>query len=41
MIAQGSSELNISFVVPEREGPAAVRALHEEFELAKFAQANR
>ncbi|MFI5448398.1 MAG: aspartate kinase [Candidatus Bathyarchaeia archaeon] len=41
MIAQGSSELNISFVVPEREGPTAVRALHEEFELAKFAQANK
>jgi aspartate kinase len=41
MIAQGSSELNISFVVPEKDGPTAVRALHEEFELAKFAQANK
>jgi aspartate kinase len=41
MIAQGSSELNISFVVPEGQGPTAVRALHEEFELAKFAQANK
>jgi len=39
MIAQGSSELNISFVVPEKDGPTAVRALHEEFELAKFADA--
>jgi len=29
MIAQGSSELNISFVVDERRADAAVRALHE------------
>ena len=29
MIAQGSSELNISFVVDERKADAAVRALHE------------
>lgn len=35
MIAQGSSELNISFVVGEQDGPNAVRALHEEFGLAK------
>jgi len=35
MIAQGSSELNISFVVGEEDGPKAVRALHEEFELHK------
>lgn len=33
MIAQGSSELNISFVVGEKDGPKAVRALHEEFGL--------
>jgi aspartate kinase len=30
-IAQGSSELSISFMVKGDEGPAAVRALHEEF----------
>jgi len=33
MIAQGSSELNISFVVSERAGANAVRALHQEFGL--------
>lgn len=33
MIAQGSSELNISFVVKETEGVNAVRAIHEEFNL--------
>ena len=36
MIAQGSSELNISFVVKEKEGEAAVRAIHEEFKLDKI-----
>jgi len=35
MIAQGSSELNVSFVVKESDGEAAVRALHKEFELGK------
>ncbi|WP_287586983.1 aspartate kinase [Candidatus Borrarchaeum sp.] len=35
MIAQGSSELNISFVVKEKDGGLAVRALHEAFELGK------
>jgi len=35
MIAQGSSELNISFVVKETDGEEAVRAVHEEFELDK------
>jgi aspartate kinase len=35
MIAQGSSELNISFVVKEKDGIAAVRAIHEEFKLDK------
>ncbi|MCJ7714238.1 aspartate kinase [Candidatus Bathyarchaeota archaeon] len=35
MIAQGSSELNISFVVKERDGPRAVSAIHEEFNLNK------
>ncbi len=33
MVAQGSSEYNISFVVSDEEGPEAVRALHEEFQL--------
>jgi aspartate kinase len=36
MIAQGSSELNISFVVKESDGEEAVRAVHEEFELDKI-----
>lgn len=36
MIAQGSSELNISFVVKETDGEEAVRAIHEEFELDKI-----
>jgi aspartate kinase len=35
MIAQGSSELNISFVVKEKDGVAVVRAIHEEFDLDK------
>jgi len=33
MIAQGSSELNISFIVAEKDGPKAIRALHDEFRL--------
>jgi aspartate kinase len=33
MIAQGSSELNISFVVKEKDGEEAVRAIHKEFKL--------
>ncbi|MCW4054648.1 MAG: aspartate kinase [Candidatus Bathyarchaeota archaeon] len=33
MIAQGSSELNISFVVKEKDGEAAVQVIHEEFKL--------
>jgi aspartate kinase len=36
MIAQGSSELNISFVVKEKDGEAAVRAIHEEFKLDRI-----
>ena len=36
MIAQGSSELNISFVVKETDGVAVVRAIHEEFKLDKI-----
>ncbi len=35
MIAQGSSELNISFVVKEVDGEKAVQAIHEEFKLDK------
>ncbi len=34
VIAQGSSELNVSFVVSERDGAKAVSALHREFQLA-------
>ena len=33
MVAQGSSEYNVSFVVSDKEGPEAVRAIHEEFSL--------
>jgi aspartate kinase len=33
MIAQGSSELNISCIVKETDGEKAVQAIHEEFEL--------
>jgi aspartate kinase len=36
MIAQGSSELNISFVVKESDGAAVVKAIHEEFQLDKI-----
>jgi len=36
MIAQGSSELNISFVVKEKDGTAAVQAIHDEFKLDKI-----
>jgi len=35
MIAQGSSELNISFAVSETDGPEAVRAIHKEFALSE------
>lgn len=34
MIAQGSSELNISFVVKREDGVKVVKALHTEFDLA-------
>ncbi|RLF15617.1 MAG: aspartate kinase [Thermoprotei archaeon] len=33
MIAQGSSELNISFVVKEEDGIKALKAIHREFKL--------
>ena len=35
MIAQGSSELNVSFVVKEKNGAKTVRAIHKEFKLNK------
>ncbi len=35
MVAQGSSEYNVSFVVAEAEGPDAVQAIHEEFQLGR------
>jgi aspartate kinase len=31
MIAQGSSELNISFIVKDTDGLKALKALHKEF----------
>jgi aspartate kinase len=34
MIAQGSSELNISFIVAEIDGPKTIQAIHEEFKLS-------
>ena len=34
VIAQGSSELNVSFVIGDEDGVEAVRALHKEFQLA-------
>jgi aspartate kinase len=35
VIAQGSSELNVSFVVSSDDGGKAVRALHQEFKLGR------
>lgn len=35
MIAQGSSELNVSFVVKEKNGEKTVRAIHKEFKLSE------
>jgi aspartate kinase len=37
MIAQGSSELNLAFVVSDKDCEKAVNALHEEFKLDKKA----
>jgi aspartate kinase len=34
MIAQGSSEINVSFVVKEADGEETVRAIHKEFKLS-------
>lgn len=36
MITQGSSELNLAFVVKDSDSKAVVQALHDEFELAKI-----
>ncbi|MFQ5572887.1 MAG: aspartate kinase, partial [Nitrosopumilaceae archaeon] len=36
MIAQGSSELNIAFVVKDSECKSVVQALHDEFKLSKI-----
>ncbi len=33
MVAQGSSEYNVSFVVAEQDGPTAVRSIHDELQL--------
>ena len=35
MIAQGSSELNISFLVRAEDGEKTLRALHREFRLGR------
>src|SRR5215471_8944443 len=35
MIAQGSSELNLSIVVREKDAPKALQLIHEAFELSK------
>jgi aspartate kinase len=35
MIAQGSSELNLAFVVSDKDCEKAVSALHEEFGLGR------
>ena len=34
MIAQGSSELNLAFVVKDSDSKSIVESLHDEFELA-------
>ena len=36
MITQGSSELNLAFVVKNSDASTAVKALHDEFELSKI-----
>jgi len=35
MIAQGSSELNLSIVARQKDAPRAVQLIHEAFELNK------
>ncbi|MEM4329083.1 MAG: aspartate kinase, partial [Candidatus Caldarchaeum sp.] len=41
MIAQGSSELNISFVVKESDGVEAVKTIHSEYGLGKNGETRR
>lgn len=41
MITQGSSELNLAFVVKEADSTAAVRALHSEFKLGATSKKPR
>ena len=36
MITQGSSELNLAFVVKDQDAKSAVQVIHDEFELAKI-----
>jgi aspartate kinase len=36
MIAQGSSELNLAFVVVDKDCEKAVKSLHKEFGLEKL-----
>ena len=36
MIAQGSSELNLAFVVKDNDCKSVIQALHEEFDLANI-----
>jgi aspartokinase len=36
MIAQGSSELNLSLVVKQKDAPKAVQLIHKAFELDKI-----
>jgi aspartate kinase len=38
MISQGSSEVNISFVVSQEDGPRAVTVLHDEFSLSSHCE---
>jgi aspartokinase len=41
MIAQGSSELNLSIVVKQKDAPRAVQLLHQAFELGKVTTGKR
>ncbi len=36
MIAQGSSELNLAFVVKDSDCKSVIQALHEEFQMHKI-----
>ena len=41
MISQGSSEANVSFVVRKEDGPKAIQALHDEFQLSSEPEEER